>query len=97
VLPTPKKDDLPLIFIIDEVPEVPTLSVCEFAIVNPKFALINPEADIVVNTPVDGVEDPIGPGLANVAPLKVDALKLATVVVDETTNGAVPVDTVDVS
>lgn len=97
MLPTPKKDDLPLTFIIDVVPEVPTLSVCEFAIVNPALALINPEADIVVNAPVDATVDPMGPGLANVAPLKEDAFKFGIFVVDDTTKGGVPVVTVDVS
>ena len=45
----------------------------------------------VVNTPVDAVLDPIAPGLANVAPLMLLAFKLATLVVDDTVNGAVPV------
>lgn len=48
----------------------------------------------VVNTPVDATLDPIAPGLANVAPPKLLAFKLATLVVDATINGAVPVVTV---
>ena len=50
----------------------------------------------VVNAPVDAVELPIEPGLAKVAPLNVDAFKLATFVVEETTKGAAPVATVEV-
>jgi hypothetical protein len=51
-------------------------------------------ADSVVNAPVDAVPLPIAPGAANVAPFRLDAFKLATLVVDAITNGAVPVDTV---
>jgi hypothetical protein len=50
-----------------------------------------------VNAPVDATVDPIGPGLANVAPLKEEAFKFGIFVVDETTNGGVPVDTVEVN
>ena len=39
---------------------------------------------------------PIGPGTANVAPLNEEAFKLATLVVEVTVNGAVPVATVEV-
>jgi succinate-acetate transporter protein len=45
----------------------------------------------VVNTAVDATLEPIAPGLANVAPFKLLAFKLATLVVDATVNGAVPV------
>jgi len=45
----------------------------------------------VVNVPDAGVALPIAPGAANVAPFKLDAFKLATLVVEATTNGAVPV------
>jgi hypothetical protein len=55
-----------------------------------------PEEVKVVNAPDPGVPEPIEPGAAKVAPFKDEALRLATLVVDETTNGAVPVDTVDV-
>lgn len=48
----------------------------------------------VVNAPVDAVPDPMAPGAANVAPLSELALRLATLVVEATTNGAVPVETV---
>jgi hypothetical protein len=73
------------------------LSVCPLATVAPAFAVINPDADIVVNAPVDATVDPIGPGLANVAPFKDDAFKFGIFVVEETTKGGVPVVTVDVS
>jgi hypothetical protein len=55
------------------------------------------EALKVVNAPVPAVPLPIAPGLAKVAPLKEDAFRFATFVVEDTTRGAVPVDTVDVS
>ena len=55
-----------------------------------------PEEVRVVNAPVEGVPDPIGPGAAKVAPFKDEALRFATLVVEAMTNGAVPVDTVDV-
>lgn len=40
---------------------------------------------------------PIVPGLAKVAPFREEAFKLATLVVEETTNGAVPVEIVEVN
>lgn len=51
----------------------------------------------VVKAPVLGVPLPIAPGAAKVAPLSEDAFKFATLVVLETTSGAVPVAIVDVS
>jgi hypothetical protein len=62
----------------------------------PEFAVYNPFVLKVVNDPDDAVVIPIGPGFANVFPLSVAALKLATVVVEAITKGAVPVDTVEV-
>ena len=53
-------------------------------------------ADKVVNAPDPATVEPIGPGLANVAPPSSEAFKLLTCVVDDTTNGAVPVVFVDV-
>ena len=51
----------------------------------------------VLKAPVLAVPLPIGPGAAKVAPLSELAFKLATLVVEATTNGAVPVETVEVS
>ena len=51
----------------------------------------------VVNAPLPAVVLPIEPGDANVAPLKLLAFKLATLVVEATTNGAVPLARVDVN
>src|SRR6267154_3116833 len=51
----------------------------------------------VVKAPVPGVVEPIGPGAAKVAPLKDEAFKLGTLVVEVTTSGAVPVETVEVN
>jgi hypothetical protein len=48
----------------------------------------------VVNAPVLAVPDPIAPGAANVAPFRLLAFRLATLVVEATVNGAVPVATV---
>lgn len=56
-----------------------------------------PEDDRLVNVPAPGVVPPIAPGEANVAPLKLDAFKFGMFVVDDTTSGAVPVATVEVS
>ena len=50
----------------------------------------------LVNVALDAVVEPITPGAANVAPFNEEAFKLATLVVDAITNGAVPVATVDV-
>jgi hypothetical protein len=50
----------------------------------------------VVNAPLPAVVLPIEPGDANVAPFKLLAFKLATLVVDVIENGAVPVANVDV-
>jgi len=57
--------------------------------------VIAPEALKVVKAAVDGVVPPIAPGAANVAPDNVLAFKLATFVVLDTVNGAVPVETVE--
>lgn len=46
--------------------------------------------------PAAGVVPPIAPGAAIVAPPKLEAFKLATLVVDATVNGAVPVASVEV-
>jgi len=54
-------------------------------------------AERVVKAPVEAVPEPIGPGAAKVAPFKEEAFKLATLVVDATTNGAVPVARVEVN
>jgi len=51
----------------------------------------------VVNAPDPGVVLPIGPGAAKVAPFRELALRLATLVVEATTNGAVPVARVEVN
>ncbi len=53
------------------------------------------EAEIVVNAPLEAVTEPMAPGAAKVAPFRELALRLATLVVDETVKGAVPVATVD--
>jgi hypothetical protein len=50
----------------------------------------------VVKAPVPGVVLPIGPGAAKVAPFRELALRLATLVVEAITNGAVPVARVEV-
>lgn len=55
-----------------------------------------PEEVRVVKEPVEGVPEPIAPGLAKVAPFKEEAFKLATLVVEATTNGAVPEARVEV-
>ena len=59
--------------------------------------LDTPVVENVENAPVPGVPLPIEPGLANVAPDKLEAFKFATFVVDVTAKGAVPVATVDVN
>jgi hypothetical protein len=51
----------------------------------------------VVKVPLPGVPDPIDPGAAKVAPFKDEAFRLATLVVEATTKGAVPVATVEVN
>jgi hypothetical protein len=51
----------------------------------------------VVNPPVFGVVDPMVPGMAHVPPSNWDTFRLPTTVVDVTTNGAVPIATVDVN
>lgn len=58
--------------------------------------VIAPVAEIVVNAPAAGVPPPIAPGAANVAPPKDEALRFATLVVEATTSGAVPVAMVEV-
>lgn len=50
----------------------------------------------MVNAPVLAVVPPMGPGEANVAPLKLEAFRLATFVVLTTENGAVPIASVEV-
>jgi hypothetical protein len=50
----------------------------------------------VVKVPAAAVPPPIVPGAAKVAPFKEEAFKLATLVVEATTNGAVPVARVEV-
>lgn len=51
----------------------------------------------VVKAPVEAVVEPIAPGAAKVAPFKELAFKFATLVVEATENGAVPVARVEVS
>ncbi len=51
----------------------------------------------MVNVPADAVPPPIAPGAAKVAPLKDEAFKLATFVVDVTTRGAVPIAIVEIN
>lgn len=60
-------------------------------VVDVKVALFS-----VVKEPAAGVVPPIAPGEANVAPPSDDAFKFATLVVDATVSGAVPVATEDV-
>lgn len=60
-------------------------------------AIFNLVALKFVKTPVDAVLFPIAPGEEKVAPLKEEALRLATLVVLLTTKGAVPVVTVEVN
>lgn len=50
----------------------------------------------VVKVAAPAEPEPMVPGEAKVAPFKDEAFKLATLVVEAMTNGAVPVDTVDV-
>lgn len=59
--------------------------------------VIAPVALSVVNAPVPGVPEPMAPGAAKVAPFKLLAFKLATLVVEATENGAVPVARVKTS
>ncbi len=51
----------------------------------------------MVKAPVDAVPLPMAPGAAKVAPFKELAFKFATLVVEATTKGAVPVARVEVS
>ena len=51
----------------------------------------------VVAATLPGVPEPIEPGEANVAPLRLDALRFGTLVVEATENGAVQVASVEVS
>jgi hypothetical protein len=70
------------------------LSVVPFAAKN--FSIYPAELIVPkVKTPVLGVAEPIAPGAAKVAPFKLLAFKLATLVVEATVSGAVPVVTVD--
>jgi hypothetical protein len=59
-------------------------------------AVIAPPATSVVKFPLPGVAEPIAPGLANVPPFSMLALRLGTLVVLATENGAVPVPNVEV-
>ena len=52
-------------------------------------------ASHVVKLAAAAVEPPMAPGAANVAPPSLEALRLATTVVEATTKGAVPVATSD--
>ena len=58
--------------------------------------VICPVALKVVKAPELAVPPPMAPGAANVAPLKLEAFKFATLVVLVTANGAVPIAKVDV-
>jgi hypothetical protein len=60
-------------------------------------ALVSPESVKEVKVPVPAVPVPIFPGEAKVAPFKEEAFKLATLVVEATTKGAVPVVAVEVN
>lgn len=60
------------------------------------LAVTAPLAERVVKAPEDAVPPPIAPGAAKVAPLSEEAFKFATLVVDATTNGAEPVERVEV-
>lgn len=51
----------------------------------------------VVKVPAAAVPPPIAPGAAKVAPFKEEAFRLATLVVEATTKGAVPVARVEVN
>ena len=51
----------------------------------------------MVNAPVLGVPDPIGPGALKVAPFNDEAFRLGTLVADATTNGGFPVGSVEVN
>ena len=70
----------------------------------PKVLVVEPVAIVeaplevrVVKAPVPGVPEPIGPGAAKVAPERDEAFRLATLVVEVTTRGAVPVEMVEVN
>jgi hypothetical protein len=65
--------------------------------VNEVASVVVPVAVNAANVPAEAAVPPIAPGLANVAPLRLDAFKFATLVVDATVNGAVPVVAVDVT
>jgi hypothetical protein len=66
-------------------------------------AVVNPEsvtevlAVRVLKVPAAAVPPPMAPGAAKVAPLSELAFRLATLVVEAITSGAVPVETVEVS
>lgn len=89
-----------MLLIVPKVPELIVIVPAPVVVYDWLFvvvlAVITPVAVKVVNEPVLGVVDPIGPGEAKVAPLRLEAFKLATLVVLATTKGAVPVETVDV-
>src|SRR6185437_9047107 len=64
----------------------------------PDFVFVSPpELESVVKAPDPGVPEPIAPGDAKVAPFNDEAFKFATLVVELTTSGAVPLDTVETS
>ncbi len=61
---------------------------------------VSPVAELelrVVKVPAAAVPEPMAPGAAKVAPLSELAFRLATLVVEAITSGAVPVATVEVS
>ena len=60
-------------------------------------ALVSPESVTEVKVPEPAVPDPMFPGEAKVAPFREEALRLATLVVEATTKGAVPVVAVEVN
>lgn len=79
--------------------DIATVPVPVGLIATAKLAGLNVTAPVavnVVNAPVLAVPEPIEPGAANVAPFNDEAFKFATLVVDATVNGAVPVAIVDV-
>jgi hypothetical protein len=74
----------------------PEVLVTTPAVVRPPL-VIEVLAVKVVNVAEPGVPPPIVPGAANVAPFNELAFKLATLVVEATEKGAVPVETVETS
>jgi hypothetical protein len=62
--------------------------------VRPPLAVCSPVDPSVVKDPAAAVVPPMAPGIAIVAPFRVAAFRLATLVVEDTANGAVPVASV---